>query len=126
MKRAGLDHLLAERVVLLDRAVDPMDVRRLAQMPHLVDPGQQARVADAARRVHGGRVHGGCVQFVVHFNLRSRGSPIIPWGSPRSLSFYRPFKLVGAGALSPTRDRAAEAAEDFRSYSERALGTRPP
>ena len=51
-ERAGLDHLRAQPVVFLDRAVDPVDAVRLAKPPHPADPGQQTPVGHADRYGH--------------------------------------------------------------------------
>ena len=61
LEGAGVDHLLAEAVVLFVAAVAPVDGLGLAQRGHVGHPGDQLGVLDI-----GGRLHGEALQRCVH------------------------------------------------------------
>ena len=51
-ERAGLDHLLAQAIVLRLRAVAPVDLVGLTQRNHLFDPSAQFCIGHIARYLH--------------------------------------------------------------------------
>ena len=73
-ERAGVDQLLAEPVVLVGRAVAPLDPVGSGQPRNLVDPGQEFRVL--------GRRHiGGICSFVRPVSVGSNARHV-PWDPP--------------------------------------------
>ena len=73
LERAGVDHLLAETVVLLRRPVAPVDRVGLGQLGDLLDPGEQLRVL--GRGLGRGRGHVGQGCGSTPFLCRTGGPP---------------------------------------------------
>ena len=126
-ERAGVDELLAEPVVLVGRAVAPLDPVGSGQLRNLVDPGQEFRVL--------GRRHiGGICSFVRPVSVGSNARHV-PWDppnlrthdlSPRKTSYCILFGGILGNGIEPfgLRDDAGVISTPGRGIPGRVGGQR--
>ena len=107
LEGAGVDQLLAEAVVLLRRAVAPVDRVGLGQLRDLLDPGEQLRVGRSVRAAVAMLVfthwsdHAPVFDRMDDLNSSSEGGDCFSYPSP----------LRRAGVQPPCRGRPAATAD---------------